>query len=287
MRQRLSNLALELWLPVALIVGWWVASENSTSTYFPSLRTIMTTFADTWMFTRFGSDVVPSMARFAYGLGIALVIGITVGTVLGLVPTLRRAFDPILDFFRALPKPALLPLAIVIFGVGDGMKIFIIAFGTVWPILLNTTDGVRGVDPMLHDMARVFGLTRWQRLWQIILPAASPQMFVGIRLSLSIGLILMVVSEMVASTNGLGFFVLLSQQTFAIPQMWSGIILLGIIGYAVNLVFLAFERRVLRWHIGWRAASSGDNHQPASGTRGRLRRARVVTAVTSLFRANA
>ena len=283
MRRRLTGLVLELWLPILLVVGWWVVSAGSTSVYFPSLGDILTTFADTWLFDRFTSDVVPSMVRFGVGLGIALVIGVVLGTVLGLVPVLRRAFDPMLDFFRALPKPALLPLAIVVFGVGDEMKIFIIAFGTVWPILLNTTDGVRGVDSMLHEMSRVYGLGRVQHLVQVVLPAASPQMFVGIRLSLSIGLVLMVVSEMVASTNGLGYFVLLSQQTFAIREMWAGILLLGIIGYVVNVAFVALERRVLAWHTGRRAAARGESQEPNKPP-GSGRRTRAATAIATLLR---
>lgn len=256
--RRLSGLALEAWLPTAIVVIWWLASAGSTSVFFPSLQNILVTFKDTWLFARVGSDLAPSMARFAIGFGIAVLAGIGLGLVLGLSPSLRRAVDPFIDFFRALPKPALLPVAIIVLGVGASMKIFIIAFGAVWPILLNTIDGVRGVDPQLLDMSRVYGLSRRQRIVRLVLPAASPQIFVGARLALSIALILMVVSEMVASTDGLGYFVLLSQQTFAIPEMWSGIILLGIIGYAVNLVFAIAERHVLAWHRGWRAMEVRD-----------------------------
>ncbi|GII65937.1 nitrate ABC transporter permease [Sphaerisporangium krabiense] len=258
MRRRLLGLAAEAWLPVAILLVWWFASASSTSAYFPSLRTIAVSFYDTWISDRMITDVLPSLGRFVAGFCVASIIGIALGTVLGTIPTLRRAVDPILDFFRSLPKPALLPIAIVALGVGDGMKIFIIAFSTLWPILLNTIDGVRGVDPLLLEMSRVYGIGRAQRVRRVVLPAASPQIFVGVRVSLSIGLILMVVSEMVASTNGLGYFVLLSQQTFAIPEMWAGIILLGVIGYLTNFLFVLAERRVLAWHKGWRATALGE-----------------------------
>lgn len=258
MKGRLVGLILEAWLPVTILCVWWVASSSSTSFYFPSLQVIMETFADTWFSSdRLMDDVLPSMLRFLVALLIAFVVGISMGTLLGLHATLRQAVQPLLDFFRALPKPAILPIAIVALGVGDSMKIFIIAFGAMWPILLNTIDGVRGVDSGLHDVSRVYGFTRRQRIFRLVLPAASPQIFVGARIALAIGLILVVVSEMVASTNGLGHFVLLSQQTFAIPEMWGGIILLGIIGYLVNLVFVLCERRVLAWHVGWRATEQG------------------------------
>lgn len=274
MRRRVIGLLTELWLPVVIVVGWWVASASSTSVFFPPLERIASTFVDTWSSERFVEDVVPSMVRFVLALAIAVVGGIGLGTLLGLNDTARRAVQPLLDFFRSLPKPALLPIAIVALGVGDSMKIFIIAFGAVWPVLLNTIDGVRGVDSMLKDMARVYGFSRTQRIFQLVLPAAGPQIFVGLRIALSIGLILMVVSEMVASTNGLGYFVLLSQQTFAIPEMWAGILLLGVIGYLVNLGFVIVEKRVLAWHRGWRATARGD---VAAESRPRRRNARPHT----------
>jgi ABC-type nitrate/sulfonate/bicarbonate transport system permease component len=141
--------------------------------------------------------------------------------------------------------------------VGNSMKVFIIAFVCVWPILLNTIDGVRGIDPTLADTTRVYGVPSGDRVWRVMLPAASPQIFAGMRTSLSLALILMVISEMVASTNGIGYFVLQSQRTFAIPEMWSGILLLGILGYVLNGIFALIERRVLRWHRGARASALG------------------------------
>lgn len=267
---RLKSLALELMLPVLLLVLWWVVSAGSTSPYFPSLKDIFQTFANTWLFERVGTDLVPSLLRFGAGLSLALVAGIALGVWLGLRPLARRAADPIIDFFRAMPQVALVPVAIIFLGIGDWMKIAIIAFGSVWPVLLNTIDGVRSVDPNMLEMVRVYGVPRSERIRRVVLPAASPQIFVGARLALSIALILMVVSEMVASTNGLGYFVLLSQQTFAIPEMWSGIILLGLIGYAVNLIFVVFEHRMLAWHRGWRSAALGQpvDSKPRRGATG-------------------
>jgi ABC-type nitrate/sulfonate/bicarbonate transport system permease component len=257
MSRRLRNVALELWLPLALIAGWWILSADSTSFYWPPLSEILETFREDWLFARVGTDLIPSLERVVIGYAIAVVIGVTVGVSLGLYPLARRASEPILDFFRAMPKPALLPIAIVALGVGDGSKVFLIAFGSVWPVLLASIDGVRGVDPNLLDMSRVYGLSKRRTIRDVILPAASPQIFVGARVGLAIALILMVLSELIASTNGLGFYVLLSQQSFAIPEMWAGTILLGIIGYSLNLMFSIFEDRALAWHRGWRSATLG------------------------------
>ena len=255
MRTRARYAALELAVPVALLVLWGVWSSGSDTYYFPPLTDILSTFADTWVFERVGSDVVPSLVRLGLGYAIACIVAVAAGLALGLSPALRRATDPMVQFLRAIPPPALLPFGILVLGVGTSMKVFIIAFVCLWPVLLNTIDGVAGVDPTLRETARVYGIGPRDRLLRVTLPSAAPQIFAGMRTSLSLALILMVISEMVASTNGIGYFVLQSQRSFAIPEMWSGILLLGILGYVLNAVFLLVERRVLRWHRGSRASA--------------------------------
>jgi ABC-type nitrate/sulfonate/bicarbonate transport system permease component len=256
-RTRWLGLGLEVTVPVLVLVIWGLASANSDTYYFPPLTDILSTFADTWLFERVGSDVVPSLVRMGLGYAIAVVVAVALGMLFGLSRRARIAAAPIVEFLRAIPPPALLPFAILVIGVGSSMKVFIIAFVCIWPILLNTIDGVRGIDPTLDDTTRVYGVSRRDRVWRVMLPAASPQIFAGMRTSLSLALILMVISEMVASTNGIGYFVLQSQRTFAIPEMWSGILLLGILGYVLNGGFVLIERRVLRWHRGARASALG------------------------------
>jgi ABC-type nitrate/sulfonate/bicarbonate transport system permease component len=253
--RRWFAVGLEVTVPLLALVLWGLASADSDTYYFPPLTDILETFADTWVFERVGSDVVPSLVRMGLGFGIAVVVAISVGLLLGLSRRARIAATPIVEFLRAIPPPALLPFAILVIGVGTSMKVFIIAFVCVWPILLNTIDGVRGIDPTLDDTTRVYGIPSRDRVWRVMLPAAAPQIFAGMRTSLSLALILMVISEMVASTNGIGYFVLQSQRTFAIPEMWSGILLLGILGYVLNGGFMLIERRVLRWHRGARASA--------------------------------
>jgi ABC-type nitrate/sulfonate/bicarbonate transport system permease component len=255
--RRLLGTGLEVTVPLLLLVAWALASAGSETYYFPPLTDILSTFADTWVFERVGSDVVPSLVRMGVGFGIAVVVAIAAGLLLGMSRRSRVATAPIVEFLRSIPPPALLPFAILVIGVGNSMKVFIIAFVCIWPILLNTIAGVTGVDPTLRETTRVYGIARRDRLWHVMLPAASPQIFAGMRTSLSLALILMVISEMVASTNGIGYFVLQSQRTFAIPEMWSGILLLGILGYTLNAAFVLIERRVLRWHRGARASALG------------------------------
>jgi ABC-type nitrate/sulfonate/bicarbonate transport system permease component len=255
MRRQAIGTALEVAVPLTLLGLWAVWSADSTVYYFPPLTDILTTFADTWLFERVGSDVVPSLSRLGLGYAIAVLTAVGLGLALGLSHRLRLALDPTVQFLRSIPPPALLPFGILVLGVGTSMKVFIIAFVCLWPVLLNTIDGVAGVDPLQRETAEVFGISRRDRVLRVILPAAAPQIFAGMRTSLSLALILMVISEMVASTNGIGYFVLQSQRGFDMPEMWSGILLLGILGYLLNAVFVLVERRVLRWHRGARASA--------------------------------
>jgi ABC-type nitrate/sulfonate/bicarbonate transport system permease component len=255
MSRRWLYVAVEIAVPVVVFALIWVWSAGSDVYYYPPLQDVLNTFKDTWLFERVGSDVGPSMVRLFIGYFLAVVVGIAGGVALGLSPVLGRVAAPIVEFLRAIPAPALLPFALLVLGVGNSSKIFVIAFVCLWPILLNAIDGVAGVDPTLVDTGRVYRIPVSDRLRHVVLPAAAPQIFAGMRTSLSLALILMVISEMVASSNGIGYFVLQSQRSFAIPEMWSGIILLGILGYLFNAVFLLLERRALAWHRGARASS--------------------------------
>jgi ABC-type nitrate/sulfonate/bicarbonate transport system permease component len=120
---------------------------------------------------------------------------------------------------------------------------------------LNTIDGVRGVEPLQLEMAKAFKLRRRDEIRLIILPAASPQIFVGLRISLAVALAVMAFAEMFAGTDGLGFFIIFAQATYRIAEMYSGVFVLGLLGYGVNLLFLLVERRILAWHRGWRATA--------------------------------
>lgn len=243
-----------LGLPIILIAGWWFATANSTSFFWPPLQRIVEVFPETWFEGRLTSDVLPSVIRLLIGYSLALVIGIAVGLAVGSSRVLRETAEPVLEFLRAVPPPVLVPVIMLFAGIGDGMKISVIAFGCIWPILLNTVEGVRGVDEVLTDTARSYGLRTPTRMRSVVLRAASPQIMAGARQALSVGIILMVISEMFAASNGLGFTTVQFQRSFAIPEMWTGIILLGLIGVLLAMVFRFVEQRVLSWYLGLRTA---------------------------------
>ncbi|MGW0610888.1 ABC transporter permease [Streptomyces sp. NPDC002788] len=250
----LLRLVLAVALPALLMAVWWVASAGSTNVYWPPLRTILGTFPDVWTGERLRSDVGPSVLRLAAGYTAAGVAGVVLGTLIGAYRRVRALCEPVLEFLRAVPPPVLVPVIMLFAGIGDTMKIAVIASGCVWPVLLNTVEGVRAVDPVLSETARCYGITGAARLRDVVLRSASPQMFAGLRQALSIGIILMVISEMFAAGNGLGFTIVQFQRGFAIPDMWTGILLLGLLGFLLSVLFRLLERRVLGWYHGLRAA---------------------------------
>jgi ABC-type nitrate/sulfonate/bicarbonate transport system permease component len=254
---RLRRPVLALALPALLFALWWVVSDDSKSFYAPPLRTILAAFGPTWA-PRWTGDVVPSIARLAIGYAGAVVLGVGLGVPLGARPRLRAVLEPALELFRAIPPPALVPVFRLLFGTGTAMKLLVIVSGAVWPILLNTVEGVRAIDDVLADTCRCYGITGARRLRVLTLRAASPQIVTGMRQALSIAIILMVISEMFASSSGLGFAIVGFQRGFSIPEMWSGVLLLGVLGFALSLGFRAFEAVALRWYHGLRRPQRGD-----------------------------
>jgi ABC-type nitrate/sulfonate/bicarbonate transport system permease component len=251
----LRRAGLVLALPAVLFVVWFVATDSSESFYVPPLRRILSAFADTWTPARLRTDVLPSLLRLLAGYLLAAVLGITLGVLIGRYRRLRGTLEPVLEFFRAVPPPVLVPIIMLFAGIGNGMKVIVIVSGCVWPILLNTVEGVRAVDSVQIDTARSYGINGFRRLRHLVLPSAGPQIVTGMRQALSIAIILMVISEMFAASNGLGFTIVQFQRSFAIPEMWSGIILLGLIGFVLSELFRLAERRVLAWYHGLRDAS--------------------------------
>lgn len=247
MRTLARKSALTLAVPVLAVALWWAASSASSSYAFPPLSEILARFQELWLFDRFGRDVVPSLGRFALGLATGAACGLALGIALGASRSAREMFDPVIQFVRSLPPPALLPVFLLLFGLGDPMKIAVIAFGSMWPVLLNTVEGVRSIDPTLSATFAVYRVSVPRRLAFVTLPAAATSIFAGLKTALGIAFVLMVVSEMVAATGGIGYFVVESQHTYAIADMWSGIILLGLLGFILNVLFDQAQKRLIYW----------------------------------------
>jgi ABC-type nitrate/sulfonate/bicarbonate transport system permease component len=245
-------------LPAALLALWWVLTADSESYYLPPLSDILGAFDDVWLRSgRLGADVLPSLLRLLGGFLLAAVLGIGLGVLIGSLRRVRAFCEPVLEFLRAIPPPVLVPVLMLFAGIGDSMKVLVVASGCVWPILLNTVEGVRAVDEILAETCRGYGVRGPARLWHLVVRSASPQIVTGLRQALSVGIILMVISEMFAASNGLGFAIIQFQRTFAVTEMWTGILLLGLLGFLLAMLMRAFERWFLHWYFGLRQSQRG------------------------------
>jgi ABC-type nitrate/sulfonate/bicarbonate transport system permease component len=250
------KIGAEIAVPVAIVAAWQLWAEHADNQKFPPPSTILAKFQDMWLFSQFGTHVVPSLERIGLGFLIAVAAGIVLGIPLGLSRWGRLWAMPHIEYWRAIPPPALLPISIVLLhSIGNVQKVSFIAFFCLFPVLLNTIDGVRGIDPTFTETARSYGLGRLERIRRIVLPAALPQIAAGMRTSLSLAVIMMVLSEYFSSTSGVGYVLLISKNTFDFGPMWAAILLIGVLGYLLNVLFLLAERRLLAWHRGWRASA--------------------------------
>jgi ABC-type nitrate/sulfonate/bicarbonate transport system permease component len=241
-----------LGLPIVLLGLWWAWSANAGNYYAPTPGVVARTFGDVWTGARLLHDALPSVLRLLGGLVAAVLLGVGLGVPIGSSPRLRAFVEPVLEFLRAIPPPVLVPVLMLFAGIGNGMKVLVIVSGCVWPILLNTVEGVRGADPVLDETCHAYGITGRARLRHYVLRSASPQIMTGLRQALSIGIILMVISEMFASSSGLGYTIIQFQRSFAVPEMWTGIVLLGVLGFLLAMLLRLADRRVLAWYHGQR-----------------------------------
>jgi ABC-type nitrate/sulfonate/bicarbonate transport system permease component len=250
----LTRFVMVVALPTILLVAWWFLSANSTNFFIPPLSDILDSLVEDWFGPRFLDDLVPSVLRLLAGYLLAVVVAVSLGVLIGLSRTVRGLLEPTLEFFRAIPPPVLVPVFILLFGVENTMKVVVIAFGCMWPILLNTVEGVRAVDAVLTDTAKVYRIDGVARLRHLVLPAASPQIFAGLRQGLSVAIILMVISELFAASNGIGYAIIQAQRSFAVTDAWAGMLILGLLGLLLALLFRIVENHQLAWYHGLRRA---------------------------------
>ncbi|MFI7025614.1 ABC transporter permease [Micromonospora sp. NPDC049900] len=253
---RAARRIADLWLLLLLLLLWEVVARADPTLFFPPLSAVLSRSVELFLVAEPGqlllsdllwSNASASLSRFLRGWGAAIVLGVAFGVLLGRVRLANRMYGPIVRFFMSLPKVALLPIAVQIFGVTDSMNIFLIFIGTIWIITINTCDGIRNVDEAWLRSARSLRLRRIDLYRRVLLPAASPQILAGIRVSLGTALILMVVSELYATTSGVGYQIVYTERTFSYVDMWAWFLVVGVIGIILNRLFVFVEARLLRW----------------------------------------
>jgi ABC-type nitrate/sulfonate/bicarbonate transport system permease component len=243
---RISGLIL-----IVLLLGLWQYSAlyvMDTPTW-PPVTTILAAWIENTIDGTLIIHIFATLWRQMLGYGLAVTFGITIGLAMGYYRVLYNLFEPLVEVLRPIPGPAYLPILVLFVGIGHEMKVVLVMVASFFPILLNTYSGVRSIDPVQFDTARTLGLSTLQTFRELVLPAAMPQILTGMRISLAISLILAILAEMIVSTDGLGYFTLLAQRAFKIPDMYAGIFTLALLGYVLNRLFLLFEAHVIRWHL--------------------------------------
>ncbi|WP_156378885.1 ABC transporter permease [Microbacterium sp. Root61] len=196
----------------------------------------------------FWRNVGYTMTSWGIGLLIATVLGVSLGTVIGLVPFLRRATHTTVEFLRPIPSVALIPLAILVYGLQMQAALVIIVFASFWQMFVQVLYGVADVDTVARDTARSFGLGRGSRLFNLVLPTALPYVMTGLRLAASVALILAITAEMVITNPGLGRLINTARNAGDTVALYALVVVTGLLGLVINLVFRFIERRSLSWH---------------------------------------
>jgi sulfonate transport system permease protein len=247
--RRARTLAADYGLLVAFFAGWQIASTVGwlNPAVFPPIDKVASAL---WTGLSSGAlidDIAISLQRAGFAFAAAVALGIPLGLFMGQIRAVERALDPILQLFRQTSALALYPVFILLLGLGEGSKIFVIFWATLFPILLATIGGVKEVDSKLIEMGRTFGASRATVFRRIVLPASVPAIFVGLRLSATTALLLLIAAEMIGANKGLGFQVMNAQYNFQIPLMFAAIFLLAFLGLGANWVLVVLQRRLCRW----------------------------------------
>ena len=243
------------WIGIAVVLTTFELASRTgvvSTRNFPPVSEMFASLAELGVTAEFWGMVWLTLQGWGLGLGIAAIISIPLGIVLGTSRPLYRAMRGVIEFLRPIPSVALIPLAVLIYGAGLDSKVFLAVFAATWPLLLQTIYGVQDVDPVATDTARSFGFSWPQRLIRVTLPSAVPYIATGIRISSSVALILVVTAEIVIGAPGLGREVNLARQGGAFDLMYALIIATGLLGWALNVLFISAERRVLHWHASQR-----------------------------------
>jgi len=235
---------------VLICLGLWellARTEVVDQSIIPALSQVAVTMGQVLGNGTLIGHTLISLQRAGIAFGLAVVCAIPLGLFMGWFRTFEEILDPLLQLCRQTSALALYPVFILLLGIGETSKISVIFWAAQFPILLNTISGVKTVDYRLIEMARVFGASHTETFTRVILPAAIPSIFVGLRLSATYSILLLVAAEMIGAKHGLGFLILNAQYNFEIPLMFAAIILLALLGLTTNYALLALQRRLCRW----------------------------------------
>lgn len=247
------------WLSVLVGLALWELLPRAgilPQEYIPPASVVLPQLGELMTQQSFWLDVRDTLSGYAAGLALSVCTAIPLGLMIGVNPYLYRATRAIVEFLRPIPSVALIPLAILVYGITFDMKVFLVTFATFWPLLIQSIYGVQDVDPVARDTARSFGLGRVAIFFRVALPSAAPYIATGLRLASALGIILAITAELVAGVDGLGKAILLAQSAGANELMYALIVATGVLSYALSAALRRLERYVLRWHQSHREVTA-------------------------------
>lgn len=233
-------------LLACLLAGWEVAARIAANPNVPPFSVVLQSIATHE--ATIAVAILQTLRRALIGLAIAIVTMIPLGILIGRIRWLGDLLEPVIDLLRPLPPPALIPLVMLFAGIGDAAKISVIVYTASFPILIHAIDGIRGTHPLLHTVSRSFRLRRSEAFWSVDLPATLPSIMTGLRLASAYAFLVAVTAEMLLSTDGIGVFLLRSQETFRIADGLAAITVIAAVGWCINWVLLWIDQRLLHWH---------------------------------------
>ena len=244
-RERLLGIAS----PLVLLVVWEIAAQLHfiDTRFFPAPSKVIAVLIDMLRSGELISNTLVSLRRLAFGTLIGGVPALVLGIAMGLNRWVRAVFDPLIAATYPIPKSAILPLALLIFGLGEASKIFMVAVGVFFPVVINSTTGVLGISSIYLDVGRNYKANRWKTFWTIALPGALPVIMSGFKLGIGIGLILIAIAEMIGAKSGLGYMIWTAWETFSVEQMYVGLFMIAIIGFVLTVALNELERLIIPW----------------------------------------
>jgi ABC-type nitrate/sulfonate/bicarbonate transport system permease component len=235
--------------PIALLVVWELAARAHLidTRFFPAPSSVIAVLIDMLRSGELVTNTLVSLRRLALGTLIGGVPALILGIAMGLNRWVRAVVDPLVAATYPIPKSAILPLALLIFGLGEGSKIFMVAIGVFFPVVINATTGVLEINRIYLDVGRNYKANRWNTFWTIALPGALPVIMTGFKLGIGIGLVLIAIAEMIGAKSGLGYMIWTAWETFSVEQMYVGLFMIAIIGFVLTLALNELERFIIPW----------------------------------------
>lgn len=248
-RLRRRDLALSIGTPVVLLAAWQAAASGGLidARLFPAPTTIAARAGEMVVSGELWTHLSATLFRFASGFGIGAVVGIAAGLLMGVSRVLNAAFGPLFSALYALPKIAILPLLLLIFGLSEVPRVIAVAFTVFFVLQINTLSGVRQIDARTQEAATAYGAVGWKRIVYVILPGSLPSVFTGLRVAAGLGVVVVTAVEFVASNSGLGYLIWNSWQLFQAEKMYVGLLVVALLGATVTFLLSLLEQLALPW----------------------------------------